>query len=260
MNLLRTCKTCSEEKSIEDFGVVPNCKGGRNPRCRKCVRARQIELMPADKKALLTERPRIKASAMLAEGFKQCPGCSEVKPVTEYHRGAAVRWGKHGIASRCKSCASAANQAYRKSHRERLEEYNKKYRERADIAARRLSNHRRRSADSPRHVLQITLRHGLNRKPTEFPASLDDLMAKFEAQEGCCAVTGIKMTWAQGKVLSTSISLDRIDPDGGYSADNLRLVCQAVNAFKGRMTDDEMFNMALAIVANMKKPKLRLVS
>lgn len=60
---------------------------------------------------------------------------------------------------------------------------------------------------------------------------------------------GIKMTWAQGKVLPTSISLDRIDHTQGYSSDNLRLICHAVNAFKGQMTDAEMLVMARAIIA-----------
>lgn len=108
--------------------------------------------------------------------------------------------------------------------------------------------------------MQTTLRHGLKRVFTENPATIDDLMGKFDAQNGRCALTGIQMTWGKGKVLPTSISLDRIDQDQGYSCDNVRLICHAINAFRGRMSDDEMFTMALALIGNMKKPKLRLVS
>lgn len=77
-------------------------------------------------------------------------------------------------------------------------------------------------------------------------------MGKWRSQRGRCVVTGWEMTWNKGTVLPTSISLDRIEPKGGYSADNLRLVCHAVNAFKGRMSDAEMLVMAKAIVDNME--------
>lgn len=250
--LLKTCKVCGIEKDINAFIAIAGCLGGRSPRCRTCTRDRQIELMPPEKIAAHAERPRIKAAALMKSGFKKCPKCQTVKPLTEYHQGNASRWGKHGIASRCKECASNDNRQYRRSHQDRLEEYNKKYRERAEIAARRFATRTKRSANSPKYVMQITLRHGLNRKPTEFPATIHDLMQKFEAQNGCCAVTGIKLTWAQGKVLATSISLDRIDPNGGYSSGNIRLVCQAVNAFRGRMSDDEMLVFAKAIVAGLE--------
>jgi hypothetical protein len=62
------------------------------------------------------------------------------------------------------------------------------------------------------------------------------------------------MTWGRGKVTATSISLDRIDADGGYTAGNVRLLCHAVNAFRGRMSDSEMIAMARAIVAKADEP------
>lgn len=113
---------------------------------------------------------------------------------------------------------------------------------------------------SPRTTLNINLRDALKRCPTENPATVDDLMDIWNRQQGRCAVSGLQMTWAQGGLKPTSITLDRIDPKNGYSASNLRLLCHAVNSFKGRMSDDELFDMALAIVTNMRKPKLRLVS
>lgn len=248
--ILRTCKKCAQEKPIDEFVKNKHCIDGRTHRCNSCLNEAQRCRKPRDQK------PRKVIEDLLADGKKRCPGCDTIKPITEYHRGTATRWGKHGIASRCKACASLSNQAYRRDHKERLEEYNKKYREREDIAARRLTGRRRRSAASPRHVMQITLRHGLNRKPTEFPATVDDLMVKFETQGGKCAVSGIALTWAQGRILPTSLSLDRINSEDGYSKENIRLVCQAVNAFKGRMSDAEMLVMAKAIVTGLEQAQL----
>ena len=68
---------------------------------------------------------------------------------------------------------------------------------------------------------------------------------------GRCAVTNIKF------VLSTkrnpyllSPSLDRIIPSAGYTADNSRFVLHAVNALKGAGTDNQMLEIAIAIVAS----------
>ena len=158
--------------------------------------------------------------------------------------------------------------------------YNAEYRRRPDVAKRLVENRARyyrkpetrerdrkyRSTDavkaqrkindlkSPRHIFYATLRMALKRRPTENPATVQQLMDLWMAQNGRCAVSGIEMVWGkrQGPV-PNSISMDRIDSNGGYSIDNLRLVCHAVNAFKGRMSDAEMLAMAKAIVANLNK-------
>ncbi len=47
------------------------------------------------------------------------------------------------------------------------------------------------------------------------------------------------------------MTMDRIDSSRGYSRGNVRLICHAVNMFKGTMSDDEMFAMAVALVLNL---------
>lgn len=76
-------------------------------------------------------------------------------------------------------------------------------------------------------------------------------MGLFEYQNGKCALSGIPLTWAKGRVMATSITLDRIDHRRGYVKDNVRLVAHAVNSFRGTMSDDEMFAMAVALVLNL---------
>jgi len=233
--MLRTCKKCSQERELELFRRAPKCVDGRAYECKACQadsqRERQLRLNPID------ERPREIARKLFEQGFRKCLGCEEVRPLTEYWKNS--RW-PNGYNTYCKAC--------RKSQTGSRKAYYRAYDDRPEVAEKKRLQSQRRHGKSPRIVMQITLRHGLKRRPTENPATIDDLMAKWTAQDGKCAVTGIAMTWAQGKVLPTSISLDRIDPEGGYSADNLRLVCHAVNAFKGRMTDAEMIDMARAIV------------
>jgi len=48
-----------------------------------------------------------------------------------------------------------------------------------------------------------------------------------------------------------SASIDRIDPHLGYTTDNCRFILMAVNAFKARMNDDQMYKIAKALVDGM---------
>lgn len=83
----------------------------------------------------------------------------------------------------------------------------------------------------------------------------DDIFSLWVEHDGYCAISGIKMTWGGGKTKPNTLSLDRIDPMKGYFKGNVRLVCYAINSFRQQMSDDELFAMAKAIVANMEAQK-----
>lgn len=100
-----------------------------------------------------------------------------------------------------------------------------------------------------RHRMKkITERH-LERWPdAPLTITIADLEVLFNYQKGLCALSGVKMTWGQGSVKATSLSVDRIESNRGYHLDNIRFICHAVNAFRGNGTDAEMIEMAKAIV------------
>jgi hypothetical protein len=113
-----------------------------------------------------------------------------------------------------------------------------------------LEKHRERNKKSPRYAFSSTL--ALARKRAEVTINQDYLMALYDQQEGLCALSGVRMTWATGKTSPTSISIDRIDNQKGYIDGNVRLVCVAINAFKGIMNDEELLKMAKSLVSNME--------
>jgi len=78
---------------------------------------------------------------------------------------------------------------------------------------------------------------------------------------GCCELTGIKF------ILSTkrspflfSPSLDQIIPGLGYTPENSRFVLHAINALKGEGTDEQMFEIANALISTSKTCSLKVVS
>ena len=94
-----------------------------------------------------------------------------------------------------------------------------------------------------------TLRDARRRGPVAPDVTSDGLVDMYDAQHGRCALSGVAMTsiWGQGPQ-PTNISVDRIDPDGPYTTDNIRLVCYAVNMMQRRMSDDDFLRWCAQIV------------
>jgi hypothetical protein len=63
--------------------------------------------------------------------------------------------------------------------------------------------------------------------------SLSYLQALWSRQDGKCALTGLEMTIKLGqRVVPTNASIDRINPQAGYTAGNVQLVCRVANTMK----------------------------
>jgi len=70
-----------------------------------------------------------------------------------------------------------------------------------------------------------------------------------ERWTGRCEISGLKFVSSDtGKFSIFTASIDRLDADLGYTQGNCRFVLLAVNMLKGIGTDDEMFEIAQAIV------------
>jgi hypothetical protein len=87
-----------------------------------------------------------------------------------------------------------------------------------------------------------------------FDADLMSLaMALFQAQGGRCALSGLPFdlrSVGRGKARRPfAPSLDRIDSTGGYTSDNVRLVCQAVNFALNAYGEDVFQAIAAATAA-----------
>lgn len=68
---------------------------------------------------------------------------------------------------------------------------------------------------------------------------------------GTCEMTGLPFIYARSHPFMPSI--DRIDPESGYTEDNCRIVCYMYNMAKNRWTDANVLRMAEALVSRHKK-------
>ena len=74
--------------------------------------------------------------------------------------------------------------------------------------------------------------------------SKQDCVALLEVQDYKCALTGVELTCIleKGTVCKTNASIDRIDPKGPYTRDNVQLVCAAINKLRVDMSVDDFIN------------------
>jgi hypothetical protein len=76
------------------------------------------------------------------------------------------------------------------------------------------------------------------------------LLAQLEKQDYKCALTGVPLTCKldKGDVCPTNASVDRIQAGGPYTADNIQMVCRAVNFFRSNLSVPEFVDWCRKVV------------
>lgn len=86
------------------------------------------------------------------------------------------------------------------------------------------------------------------RRKISIDLKLEDIQNKFEEQEGKCALTGMQLDFSSLSGGSTgSASLDRIDPNGTYSINNVRFVHKHINTSKLDYNEEYFINLCKVV-------------
>lgn len=168
---------------------------------------------------------------------KRCATCKEVKKATEFYR---EKKNTGGLHSYCKACC----RAMRRKHEARKKQSPEYMQHKRDVFNawhdKNLPRQRMKSLESyyrcrmtPRGRMSRLVQCAKNRAKKlgiAFELTTDWLMQRFEEQVGCCKLTGIRFNFeVRGIHNAFGPSLDKINPEGGYTRENTRLVCNAVN-------------------------------
>lgn len=81
----------------------------------------------------------------------------------------------------------------------------------------------------------------------------DILVSVFRQQEGRCYYTNTEMVWnnhglGKRKKNPHALSVDRRNPTGGYTPDNVVLCTVAVNTAKGVLTEEEFYKLCASVL------------
>jgi hypothetical protein len=148
---------------------------------------------------------------------------------------------------------------YRKNNLERLTKNNRNYRkenaESCRIAASKLVKKYRMT---PRGRASMLLRSARNRSKKSkclCTVAIDKILTAIE--KGTCQRTGLRfdmrppITGHKNNPLAPS--LDKIDPKGGYTDENIQVVCWQYNVMKHQLSDSELLSFCEAVVAQAEK-------
>lgn len=80
--------------------------------------------------------------------------------------------------------------------------------------------------------------------------TVDILLAQLEAQNYKCALSGVPLTCnlQKGIKFQTNASIDRIIAGGPYTADNIQIVCRALNHWRADTPIDNFVGWCRAVV------------
>jgi hypothetical protein len=115
------------------------------------------------------------------------------------------------------------------------------------------------SGPIPRRFLSEILRNAKKNAKSrnlEFSITLTDLKDLAMAGSGRCALTGIEFEYGISQEAAASKSrrkrlwapsIDRIDPDIGYTPANIRIICSAVNIARQEFSDEILLKIAFGL-------------
>lgn len=155
---------------------------------------------------------------------RTCKGCGRGKSTLEFDKGKQF----------CLLCGDGARE---RAVRESRKRYSRKYRAENPDKARsesRKSKAKQYYSDDPYTVLKYLLGYCKGRAKSrsyEFDLDAEFLFELYNQQDGKCAVTGLPFIFEKSDFEKRPFapSIDRINCSKGYTKNNVRLVCGAVN-------------------------------
>ena len=97
------------------------------------------------------------------------------------------------------------------------------------------------------------LRYVRKKQGITWDVTPQELFILYAKQEGKCALTGKELTFKRGtdEESDFNISIDRINPDDGYSIDNIQLVGKIINFLKHDLPQEKFIKLIKVIYNNL---------
>lgn len=156
--------------------------------------------------------------------MKKCSKCKVEKSFGDFPK---TKTNKDGYSYICKECNREANRLHRAKNADKYYSNQREVRSKPDGFLTQLLHGAKTRAKKKGFDFDLT------------PEFAKELLTKSDYK---CAVTGLEMNLesaSRKKANAFKCSLDRIDSNGGYTQNNVRFVCWAVNQMKSDRTDEE---------------------
>lgn len=105
------------------------------------------------------------------------------------------------------------------------------------------------------HNLCVQLKYNRVKQGIEWSVTPEDLNILYAKQLGKCALTGVELTYLRGNSEESdfNISIDRINPAGGYTIENIQLVGKIINFLKRDLPEEKFIKIIKLLYNNLKE-------
>lgn len=188
----------------------------------------------------MAKRTYINRSLTDNEKERICSRCMVVKSVDNFHK------KLDSFSSYCILCSRQYVSTWQKRTKDERRDFNKSYYEKnkQKIIQRQIEW----SNKDPMRKWFQSIKAAKRQIGISIEIQWKEIKILLEKQNNVCALTGLPFLpnglKEKGKFQWDSPSLDKINPNDGYSINNVRVILYCVNAFKGRMSDEDMIFVA----------------
>lgn len=193
---------------------------------------------------------------------KTCWRCNEAKELNEYYNERRAADGKQDMCKKCNKSyklehlklnkvkiQAKRRQQYLKKEKPFLAERYAASKDETKIRNQLSTKTYRRTIIGKTNSLLIGAKRRAKDKNREYTISKEWMNQTWMEQNGCCLLTGIKFSLdscdGTGHHFNPyTPSLDRINPSGGYTPDNTRLICTGLNLALNSFGDDTYAHIA----------------
>lgn len=208
--------------------------------------------------------------ATLVEPLRVCRECG-LEAFTEedlelFAKGKTCKYGRDNL---CKKCI---NERHRKHYKENREERNAKARKyytdnreklnerqkkqyKTNIIKEREYNRKHHAAHPFRYAVKYAKARS-KKNGSDFDLTPEFLIQLWDECGGICPMTGVKMLKKSKLSDPIAKSLDRIDPEKGYTKDNVRLVSYWYNRTRNKWGDAFTLEMCQRVAERAYSPKM----
>jgi hypothetical protein len=201
-----------EELTFKEFGYYSSelTKGTQRP--VKCI-CESCGIISNKRFMYSNSRHRCKP---IIDNKKKCFKCKEFKSVEEFSKNRSNFDGYQKVCKECFSKYDCVKKGYRKktiNYKNSLEHY---FNSKLSFLKRK----------SQKQNIPFNLEKG-------------DLLELYNLQDGKCYYTDIHIFHNSGILSHDSISVERLNPEKGYTKENVVLCSFNINSFKGTMNEEE---------------------
>lgn len=214
--------------TIEEFGYNPNELSYGSKKPVKCV----CEACGIVANKRFRESNAKHRCASIINGEKKCYKCKTFKPLDDFSKNKSTFDGYQKV---CKDCFSS------------YDSVKKSYKKKQNKLKTDLKTYLRNKTSNLERKCKL--------KNLPFDLDKDYIYNLFLKQDGKCYFTGIDIKHNIGCHQYDSISIERLDPNGGYTKNNTVLSSFALNSFKGMMNESEFKNFLNLIIPNLVEYK-----